>query len=248
MLASRVEPIRNERVAALSAKAAELSTRVMGKTKDERKAELSAQHAALVARLGLLEKPALHVPSGDWKEEFHPRGDNGQFRDVLFHLTDLFHGSDNGADKVVADVARAADAQDAGDSTAAHAIGQEAVARLDALMQKPASPETHARLAQAQDAIGAVLGQTPEDLATPADEIAILSKPAEDTTQYVITQLKNSADPGAKQLLKKLERAIGQAGAVSPKEIAAWLAQAMQYIVTPDAVERPLQPQLPTAP
>jgi DNA-binding ferritin-like protein/2'-5' RNA ligase len=243
MLASRVEPIRNERVAALSAKAAELSTRVMGKTKDERKAELLAQREALVARVGLAEAPPLHVPEGDWKEALHPRDDHGQFRDVLFHLTGLLHSSDPGASGVVAEVAKAADAQDAGNNTQAKELGHGAIAKLNDLIGKADSPEQHARLTQAVDALTHTVTTTPD---APPVEDHILTKPAEDTTNYVIEQLKTSVDPGAKQLLKKLERATGQAGAVSPQEIAAWLAEAMRYIVTPDAMQRPLQPQIPT--
>lgn len=128
-LAAQMAPIREERVNRLREAAA--AAREALAPELERKAAAKAELAARAEEARKVFK--LNVMP-DFKEELHPRDDEGKFRHVLGRLTDLLNGPDVNepeAEKAKESLQRAADLEDAGDMEGAKAAAGDAAQQIE---------------------------------------------------------------------------------------------------------------------
>lgn len=128
-LAARMAPVKEDRVRRLHEAAAQARARLAPEL--NRRAELAAQRDEVRARF----KEFMLGVKPDFKDDLHPRDDNGKFRQVLAKLDEVlkmeadFHAPD--ADKAKDALSRAADAEDTGDHVTAAKAAQEAAGHLD---------------------------------------------------------------------------------------------------------------------
>lgn len=94
--------------------------------------ELEAR-AALAQRADEIRAQFKLNVAPDFKEELHPRDDEGKFRKVLGRLTDILNGPDDvpGADEAKQALERAADLEDSGDMEGAKAAAGEAADKIE---------------------------------------------------------------------------------------------------------------------
>lgn len=123
-LAAQFEPTRRARQERLAEAAAQ--ARAVFAPKLEERAQLSARREALISEFKLNVVP-------DFKEELHPRDDEGKFRRVLGKLADLMNGPDDtsGAEEARAKLEEAVKLEDEGNSEGAKELAGQAAEALE---------------------------------------------------------------------------------------------------------------------
>lgn len=109
--------------------------------------------------------PDLHPGDKNWKEDLHPRDNNGKFRHVLFKLSEILDGATEGdaapsTDAAKASLERAADLEESGDLDGARRAADEAKVQLDEAMR-----DSHG------DGVTDALGEVASDLARSREEL-----------------------------------------------------------------------------
>jgi hypothetical protein len=187
--AARLAQLREDRRAQLALAAAAARGRL--KPLEEKRSALLSSAEDARSRITALKTSAsgFHaVP--EFKEAQHPRDDEGKFRQVLARLTDALQPID-GAQGVTDDLAKAADAEDAGDNDAANSAAQSAKARLDDLRNNTDDPKAQQRIEQAQSMLQSVIGATNDAL----DSASEGNGPVDAVINYLLNAIVSQVDP-----------------------------------------------------
>lgn len=133
-LAARFAPTKQARAARLAEQASQARATLAPKL--EERAQAAAE--LTTKREDAIKYFKLHVDA-PFKEELHPRTDEGKFKQVLGRLTDLMQGNKNAgpeAEDARASLEKAAQAEDAGDVEGAKAAAGDAAQKLETAADK----------------------------------------------------------------------------------------------------------------
>lgn len=221
-LAANFAPVREARINRLREAAAQARSAFAPELDKRAQAQAELAAGAEAARARFNEFKLSVVP--DFKEELHPRDEDGKFRKILAKLSEVLDGPDASpeAHEAKSALERAADLEEQGDSEGAKAAGKEAQSKLESAADKADAPEDETKLHDAAEKIDGAAPVGEED----GDKSEIeASEPKDD---------ENPVGDVAKKVADKVEDAgkdIAKGDAPADDDIPDEIKQLMEKII-----------------